>query len=137
MQAASRTCPSAGVSRGLRGPGAVPETVSGFAGVPASRGAPSGVRAVPMVRPGRSRPVGRRTGGFAGALPSRYQAERRLLLGFLLIEAGDGAAGGALAGGVPGYRRLRSPASSLHDRGHLDTLRPGEVLRHPDPASVA
>ena len=61
----------------------------------------------------------------------------RLLLGFLLIEAGHGATGGALAGGVPGYRRLRSPASSLHDRGHLDTLRPGEILRHPDPASVA
>ena len=88
---------------GVAGPGAGPETVSGF----------------------------------AGGVSVRYRAERRLLLGFLLVEAGHGATGGALAGGVPGYRRLRSPASSLHDRGHLDTLRPGEVLRHPDPASVA
>ena len=32
---------------------------------------------------------------------------------FLLVETGHGAAGGGLAGGVPGYRRLRSPASCL------------------------
>ena len=133
---ASRTCPSAGVSRGLRGPGAGPETVSGFAGVLASRGAPIRVRGVRWCGRG-VRPVGRRTGGFAAGVSARYRAERRLLLGFLLVETGDGATGGALAGGVPGYRRLRSPASSLRDRGHLDTLRPGEILRHPDPASVA
>ena len=42
-----------------------------------------------------------------------------------------------LAGGVAGYGGLRSPASCLHDGGHLDALRPGEVLRHADPASVA
>ena len=55
-RAASRTCPSAGVSRGLRGLEAGPETVSGVAGVLASRGAAFGVRAVPVVRPGRSVP---------------------------------------------------------------------------------
>ena len=91
-----------------------------------------------VVRRGRVRPVGRRAGGFdKGGVSARWRAERRLLLCFLLVETGHGAAGGGLAGGVPGYRRLRSPASCLHDRGHLDTLRPGEVLGHPDPASVA
>ena len=79
-----------------------------------------------------------RTGaGSAGAVTSRYRAERRLLLVFLRIEPGHGATCGNLAGGVAGYRRLRSPAAGLHDRGHLDPIRPGEVLGHPDPASVA
>ena len=51
---ASRMYLLAGASGGLRGPGAVPETVSGVAGVLASRGASFGVRACRWC--GRGRP---------------------------------------------------------------------------------
>ena len=61
----------------------------------------------------------------------------RSLPDFPLVETGYGATGGGFADGVSGYGRLRSSTSGLHDGGHLDSLRAGEVLRHPDPASVA
>ena len=101
----------------------MPETVSGFAGVPASRGAPSGVRAVPVVRPGRVRPVGRRAGGFAWfgqgcnepmrrlhgsgyrrravrlRVPRRY---RLLVWALALVAAAVGVTAGALLGQAGG-----------------------------------
>ena len=112
----------------------------------AGRGAPIGVRAVRQGRVGaRSarrkayrRPGRRSWPAYLADTPSSALI-RGVLSGFafLLVEARHGAPCGGLAGGVPGYRRLRSPASGLHDGGHLDSFRAGEVLRHADPASVA
>ena len=67
----SRMCLSAGVSRGLRGPGAEPETVSGFAGVLASRRA-----ACRRLRGRGNGPVASRAAATA-RLPARRSGPRR------------------------------------------------------------
>ena len=92
-QTASRTWPSPGVSRGLRGLEAGPETVSGVAGVLASRGAAFGVRAVPVW-------CGR--GG-----PSRRTACRRLRGRGICPVASRAAATARLPARRSGRRRRR------------------------------